>query len=241
MPSYLWLMTSPPPVLARYGLVMSGPCVCFISMYIQNLPATHVFIVVWRLVYTFCRPSLVSYGMSYFLASHSLKPAPFEVGLLLGRGLFLLQPTLLLFSAIFAFPAIPPCYSCCGVIWPKPVGPLWACCLFFPQWLSIVIWTFWLRCLQAPVSHLPFGHPWPIYFLWAFLALSLTLYSHRLLLTPLYFLGPITLSFILRSHGLAINPLLSLLALLRACCGPFSFFYITYCPWVCHFSLSELL
>ena len=90
-------MTSPPPVLARYGLVMSGPCVCFISMYIQNLPATHVFIVVWRLVYTFCRPSLVSYGVSYFLASHSLKPAPFEVGLLLGRGLFLLQPTLLLF------------------------------------------------------------------------------------------------------------------------------------------------
>ena len=48
--------------------------------------------------------------------SHSLKPAPFEVGLLFGHRLFILQPTLLLFSTIFAFPAIPLCYSCFGVI-----------------------------------------------------------------------------------------------------------------------------
>ena len=61
------------------------------------------------------------------------------------------------------------------------------------------------------------------------------------LLTPLGFPCPITLSLILGAHGLAINPLLSLFALLRACCGPFSLFYITYCPWICHFSLSGLL
>ena len=75
------------------------------------------------------------------------------------------------------------------------------------------------------------GHPQPF----------LVLCSYGLLLTPLGFLGPITLSFILRAHGLSINPLLSLLSLLRACCGPFSLFYIIYCPWVFYFSLSGLL
>ena len=33
---------------------------------------------VWRLVCTFCHPSLVSYDVSHFLASHSLGPTPFE-------------------------------------------------------------------------------------------------------------------------------------------------------------------
>ena len=88
------------------------------------------------------------------------------------------------------------------------------------------------------MSHFSFGHPWPIYFPSAFLALFLTLHSHVLVLTPLGFLGPITLSLILGAHGLAINPLLSLLALPWAYYGSFSLFYITYCPWVCHFSLS---
>ena len=38
---------------------------------------------------------------------------------------------------------------------------------------------------------------------------------------------------ILRVHGLAINPLLSLLALLWVCRGSFLlFFHITHCPWV---------
>ena len=241
MPSYLWPMTLPPPVLAGYRLVMFRPYTYFTSMYIQNLLAVHIFAVVWRLVYTFCCPSSASYSVSHFLASHSLKPAPFRAGFFLGCGLFLLQPTLLLFSTVFAFPVIPFYYSCCGVIWPKPAGPLWACRLFFPQWLSMVIWAFWLRCLQAPMSHFPFGHPWPIYFSWAFLALFLTLHSHELLLTLLGFPYLITLSLILGVHGLVINPLFSLLTLLRACCGPLSLFYITYCPWVCHFSLSGLL
>ena len=201
---------------------MSGPCACFTSMYIQNMLVVHAFVVIWRFVYTFCRPSLASYGMCYFLASHSLKLTPFGAGLLLGRGLFILQPTLLLFSTVFMFPTVPLCYSYFGVIRPKPAGPLWAC------------------CLRAPVSHFPFGHPWPIYFSWAFLALFLTLHSYGLLLTPLGFPGLIILSLILGTRRLAINTLLSLLALLRACCCPFSLFYITYCPWVCHFSLFKL-
>ena len=142
MPSYLWPMTSSSPVLARYKLARSEPCACFTSMYIQNLPAAHASTVVWRLVCTSCHPSLASYGVNHFLASHSLKPTLFEVGLLLGHGFFLLRPTLLFFSAIFVCPTVLLCHSCRGVIWPKPAGFLWACCLFFPQWLSIVIWAF---------------------------------------------------------------------------------------------------
>ena len=75
-------------------------------------------------------------------------------------------------------------------------------------------------------------HPWPFF---------LILRSYGLSLTPLSFLGSITLSFILRAHGFSISLLLSLLALLRVCCGRLSLFYITYCPWVHYFSLSRLL
>ena len=49
------------------------------------------------------------------------------------------------------------------------------------------------------------------------------------------------LILILGVHRLAINPLLSLFVLLWACSGPFSLFYIIYCPWVCYFTLSGLL
>ena len=164
-------MTSPPLVLAGYRRVMYGPCACFTSIYIQNLPAAHAFAIIWRLVCTFYPPSSASYDVSHFLASHSLKPASFKAGFLLGYGLSLLQPTPLLFSAVFVFPAAPLYYSYCSIIWSKPAGPLWACCSFFPQWLNMVIWAFWLRCLRALVSHFPFGHPWPIYFPSAFLAL----------------------------------------------------------------------
>ena len=72
MPSYLWPMTSPCPVLAGYRLVIYGPCTCFTFMYVYNLSAVHAFTVVWRLVCTVCRSSLTSYGVSYFLMSHSL-------------------------------------------------------------------------------------------------------------------------------------------------------------------------
>ena len=62
------------------------------------------------------------------------------------------------------------------------------------------VWSlgFLLHCLRALVFHLfPLGHPWPICFPWASSALFLILRFHGFLLTPLGFLGPITLSFIL--------------------------------------------
>ena len=81
------------------------------------------------------------------------------------------------------------------------------------------------------MSHLfSIGRPWPICFPWVLLALFLTLYSHGLLLSSLGFPSLIALSFILGAYGLVINPLLFLLLLLWACCGPFSLFYIIYCP-----------
>ena len=160
MPSYLWPMTSPPPILARYRLVISGSYACFTSMYIQNLPAAYASVVIWRLVCTSNRPSLASYGVSHFLASHSLKPAPFRGWAFAWPWLFLLKPTLLLFSAIFACLAVLLYHSCCGVNWPKPTGPIWACCLFFSQWLSIVIWAFLVTLsILGPFTFL--GPFWP--------------------------------------------------------------------------------
>ena len=150
---------------------------------------------------------------------------------LFDSGLFFLQPTLsLLFEVLLPFPTALLCHSYYDIIWPKPTRLLWACCLFFSRWLNMVIGIFYyITCwLLRPIYFFlgilgPFtflGHPWPF----------LILCFHELLLTPLGFPSPITLSFILGAHGLSINPLLSLLALLRACCGPFSLFYITYCP-----------
>ena len=50
------------------------------------------------------------------------------------------------------------------------------------------------------------GHPWPICFLWASLALLLTLHSHELLLTLLDLPGPITLFSSLGFMGLPLTP-----------------------------------
>ena len=107
----------PFPVLVGYRLVMFGPYAYSTSVYVYNLPVAHVLAVVWRLVCTFYRPSLTSYGVSYFLISHSLWPAPFKGWALLDCGLFFLQPTFLLLSTILLpFPAVPLCHSCCDVI-----------------------------------------------------------------------------------------------------------------------------
>ena len=95
---------------------------------------------------------------------------------------------------------------------------------------------------QAPLSHLFFlGHPRPVCFPWASSALFLTSHYHGLLLNSLGFPDPITLFLILEVHGLAINPLLSLLSLLWACRGPFSFFHIIYCPRFAFLSFWALL
>ena len=129
MPSYLWPMTSPCPVLAGYRLVMSEFCACLLSMCIQNLPATHAFTVVWRLAYTVCHPFLTFY-VSYFMISHSPRGwALLDVGLCLlsiysltaiischitlSFLLWHLFETILLYpfgSAIYSFPS--------GLVWP---------------------------------------------------------------------------------------------------------------------------
>ena len=87
-------------------------------------------------------------------------------------------------------------------IYSSPNGPIWPLALLLHYW-------------QASVSHLfSLRRPRPICFPWASSAFFLTLHSHGLLLNSLGFPGPITLSLILKAHGLAINPLLYLLSLL---------------------------
>ena len=144
-PCHLLPLTHDPllPILAKYMLVIFGPCACSTSVYVQNLPTIHALAVVWKLICTFCRPSLISYGVSYFLISHSLWLAPFRGRTLLDCGLFFFHSTLLLLSAVLLpFPTIPLCHSYCDVIRPKPARPLSACRLFFAQWFSIIIGFF---------------------------------------------------------------------------------------------------
>ena len=78
--------------------------------------------------------------------------------------------------------------------------------------IFMLLWAFlthYITCgLLCPISFL-FGNPWPICFPWASSAHFLILHSHGLLLTLLGFLNPITLSFILGTHGLSINLLVS--------------------------------
>ena len=50
------------------------------------------------------------------------------------------------------------------------------------------------------------GHPWPVCFLWASLALLLALHSYGLLLTSLGFLNPITLFSSLGFMSLPLTP-----------------------------------
>ena len=148
-------------------------------------------------------------------------------------GFAFLQPTLFLLPSL----AISLYHSCCEVVCLNPAGPFWACHLFFSQWTSMAIGSF-ITSLAG--SCIPFVFPWAsqarllsLGFLDPFLnfAFPWALHSHELLLNSLGFPGPITLSLILGVHGLAINPLLSLLSLLWTCHVPFSLFHIIYYPW----------
>ena len=130
-----------------------------------------------------------------------------------------LIPFFTLFVILLPFSSLSFCCSCRGVIWLVPVGPLWAYCFFFSQWLKMVIdfilmllWAFLnpFHYLWVLLSHFfLLEHPWPICFPWTSLAHFLILHTHELLLTPLGFPGLITLFPILGAHGLPINPLLS--------------------------------
>ena len=162
----------PFPVLVGYRLVMSGPCACSTSVYVQNWSTAYAF--AWSRD-SFAHPAahpwlLMLWAIFWFPILYGL--------LLLGAGLRLIvgfSSFSLLFyslSSLATILAIPLCHSCCDVIWLQLVGPLWACCLFFSQWLNMVIefilmlfWAFLLHCLWAPLSHLfLLGHSWPFFF-----------------------------------------------------------------------------
>ena len=105
-----------------------------------------------------------------------------------------------------------------GLTWPT-VSSLWApVSLLFFSWASLAHLLF----LGFLIPFTNFAPPWAF----------------------TNFVGlhwPNYLILILGVHRLAINPLLSLFALLWVCNDPFSLFYIIYCSWVCYFSLSRLL
>ena len=181
---------------------------------------------------------------------HSLQLAPYGGWAFLDCGFFFIQPTLLLIlQSCYHFLSYHSIISTVMLFDPSLLG------LFgFTAYSSFngSIWSldsyscyfglfYYIACeLHCPIYFFlgilgPFAflrHPWPFF---------LVLCSHWFLLTLLGFPNPITLSFILGTHGLSIDPLLSLLALLQACCGPFSLFYITYCPWIYYFSLRTPL
>ena len=112
------------------------------------------------------------------------------------------------FVILLPFSAIPLYYSCHGVIWLVPAGPLRACRGF----ILMLLWAFPdpFHCLWALLSHFfLLEHSWPICFSWASLACFLILYTHGLSLILLGFPSLITLFHILGAHKLPINPLFS--------------------------------
>ena len=73
--------------------------------------------------------------------------------------------------------------------------------------LSGLAWSLVLLLMDSCVPFVfSLGHPWPIFFLWASLALLLTLHSHGFLLTSLGFPSPITLFSSLGFMGLPLTP-----------------------------------
>ena len=115
---------------------------------------------------------LMAWAIFWFLILYG--PFPLGAGLCLIVSFFFLRPILLfLFAVLLPFPVVPFCHSCCGIIWPQPAGPFWACCLFLSQWLNVVIWAlyymacglfcpiYFLLCIIGPFAFLRL--PWPFF------------------------------------------------------------------------------
>ena len=97
-------MTSPCPVLTWYRLVRSGPCICLSSMYVQNLPAAHVFVV----VSLHSLPSIFDYFLfSLFLFLFYGLPY-LGAGPCLTVGFAFLQPTLFSYYHLLPYHSIIP-------------------------------------------------------------------------------------------------------------------------------------
>ena len=140
MPSYLWPMISLCTVLAGYRLVMSGPCreleACLLILLIN-------FGFLWRELFSDLLLSMPCFlwGLG-FAELWAFLPSAYSFTLSV---------------ALLSFPVIPFYHSCCDIIWPNPAGPLWACRLFFPQWLNMVIGSF-ITLLTD--SSIPFASFW---------------------------------------------------------------------------------
>ena len=128
----------------------------------------------------------------------------FNFLLLLGVGSYLIMGLIFLWSTswLSSFPTILFCNSYCNdsilLGFFRPVV------YSFPQWLGMAI-GFPAYGLLCPFC-LSLRHPWPTCFLWASLALLLTLHSHGILLTSLGFLGPIILFSSLGFMDLPLTP-----------------------------------
>ena len=134
-------------------------------------PTAHAFAVFWRLVYTFYRALWASYGMGFFLICHSLWLASFGDWALLDRGHSFPRPILCSLRGLvsiflqyhFAIPAV--------MLLDSILLGLFRPAVYFPPSDSVYSLDLFLHCLQAPMSHFPLGHPWPICFPWASSAL----------------------------------------------------------------------
>ena len=188
--------------------------------------AAHAFAMFWRLVCTFCHALLASYGVGCFLICYSSWLASFGDWAFLDHGPSFPQPILYSLRGLvsiflpyyFAIPAV--------MLLDSILLGLFGPTVYFPPSDLVYSLGLFLHCLRAPMSHFPLGHSWPACFPWAFSTLFPILLSHKPLLTLLDFPDPITLYFILGSDGSSISPLLYLLTLLWAYCGPFSLFYM---------------
>ena len=87
IPPYLWPMTPPRPILARYRLMVRGPHTCFPFMYVQNLPVAHAFAAARRLACTVCHPSL-----SFYVGCFIILLSPEGLGFLWYWALHFFQP-----------------------------------------------------------------------------------------------------------------------------------------------------
>ena len=129
-------------------------------------PATHAFAMFWRLVCTFCRALLASYGVGCFLICHSLWLASFGDWALLDHGPSFPQPILCslrgLVSIFLSYHSAIPAVMLLDSILLDFFGPA----IYFPPSDSMYSLGLFLHCLRALMSHFPLEHHWPICFPW---------------------------------------------------------------------------
>ena len=155
MPSYLWPMTSPYPILAGYRLVMPGPYACLSSMCVQNLLVVHAF----AMVGLRSLPFVLDHFPFFYDLTH------LGVGLCLIEGFaFFLQPTFFYYRLLPYHSVIPvvmsrSCWVSLGLPFTlSPSGLAWSLVLLLMG--SCVPFVFLLDIL-GPFAF--FRLSWPFY------------------------------------------------------------------------------